>query len=763
MTKPTNSETVKTHRRICPFCEQNCATLVTVDHALGQVLDVRGDKEDPLSKGFVCPKAVAIKDLHHDPDRLRGPVVRRNGRFEPIGWDEAFDLAADRLQAIQRRHGRNAVGCYAGTSIGHVQSIALYSATLLMTLGSTQIFSSASVDCHPHFLVATAMFGALSSLPVPDIDRCDYLVVIGANPYQSNGSFLTAPNIPARMRALQARGGKIVVIDPRRTETAAAADWHLPIEPSGDAALLLAIVHVLFDEGRVNLRHIEPYARNIEHLQRLARPFTPDHVSAATGIDADDIRRLARALSDADRGCVYGRLGSSMQSFGSLTNWLINAVNALTGNLDRIGGAMFANPVFDPVILAQRHADGSIPFARYHSRVGGLPELAGQFPAGAMIDEIETPGDGQIKALITLGANPVLSSANGGGKLTRALEKLEFMLSFDIYINETTRHADLILPSPSQLSHADFMLFYAMFAVRGYTKFAAPVFDLQPDERLDNEVICEIVSRISGISRQQADENTLRMVFDQLRAQGQPVLSAMSFDQLLQQVGREEGVERIFDMLLRAGQYGDHFGERPEGLTLAKLKAHGAAMDFGPLKPRIAEMIHLPDGKIDFAPDMLVADLARLEAWLKEDRSDQLLLVGRRQVRSCNTWMHNFPSLAKGPNLCVLLINPEDARQHGIADGAQVVVRSAQGRINVPAKVTDEMRRGVVSLPHGWGHDDPEVPGQPYAKARAGMNYNLLADERRVDEPSGNLNLNYIPVEILPFSGDVAASAARAV
>ena len=743
-----DAEAVKTHRRICPFCEQNCATLVKVDHSTGQVLQVRGDKDDPLSKGFVCPKSVAVKDLHHDPDRLRGPMVKRNGKFEPIGWDEAYDLAAEKLREVKGKYGSDAVGFYAGTSIGHVQGIALYTPTLLTALQTTQIFSSSSVDCHPHFLVSTVMFGALSSLPVPDIDNCDYLVIIGANPYQSNGSFLTAPNVPRRLRAIQERSGKVVVIDPRRTETAKAADWYLAIEPSADAALLLAIINILFEEERVTLRHIENYARNIETLKQLAETFTPERVSSATGIAAVDIRRLAREISEANRACVYGRLGSSMQSFGSITNWLINAINALTGNLDRVGGAMFANAVFDPVILSQRYADGSVPYGRYYSRVSKFPELSGQFPAGLMIEEMETPGEGQIKALITMGANPVISSANGGGRLGKALEDLEFMISFDIYINETTCHADLILPSPSQLSHSDFMLFYAMFTVRGYTKYAAPIFDLQPNERHDSEVICEIVARLSGITRQQADENTLRMVFDQLRAEGQPVLGKMSFEQLLQHLGSEEGEERIFDMLLRSGQYGDHFGNRPEGLTLAKLKEHGQAMDFGPLRPRIADMLHLPDGKIDFAPELLVADVARLEEWLGEDRSNQLRLIGRRQVRSCNTWMHNFPSLAKGPELCVLLINPDDARERGISDGSKVTLKSNQGRVSVPARLSDEMRRGVVSLPHGWGHDDPKVPGQANAKARPGANSNLLADEKLIDVPSGNLNLNYIPVDV---------------
>lgn len=744
---------VKIHRRICPFCEQNCATLVKVDHSAGKVLDVRGDKDDPLSRGYICPKAYAVKDLHHDPDVLTGPVVKRNGKFVPVSWDEALDFAADRIRAIQAKYGKNGLGFFFGTTIAHVPGLALYTGPLLNVLQTQQIYSTSSIDCHPHFLAAASMFGGLASLPVPDIDRSDYFVLIGANPAQSNGSFMTAPNVVGRLREIRKRGGKVVVIDPRKTETAKLADWHLSIEPGGDAALLLAVTRTLFEEGLVDLRHLEGQARNLDELRAHAEPFTPERVSAATGIAASDIRKLARELAAAQSACLYGRIGSCMQQFGSVTNWLINAVNALTGNLDREGGAMFPGGTFQPVIMSETYSDGTIPYDRYRSRVSGFPELAGQFPAALMAEEMTVPGEGQIKALVTMGANPVLSSPNGGGRLTKALEELEFVMSFDVFINETTRHADVILPSPPHLSHSDFMIFFTFLTVRDYIKYAPAIFEKEPGQRHDSEIFCGLIARLTGTTPVEADEAALRMLYDQLRAQGNAVLNGISFEQLIQHVGNEPGEERMFDMLLRSGPYGDHFGDRPDGLTLEKLKRHGQGMDFGPMRPRIEEVLHFPDKSIDFAPPAIAQDVERVAQWLGQDRNTSLHLVGRRQVRSCNTWMHNFPSLAKGPELCVLLMHPDDAQERNIADGARVTIRSRTGKVDVPVKISDEMRRGVVSLPHGWGHDDEEVPGMSRAKARPGVNYNFLADETLLDRPSGIVNLNHIPVEVMPAAG----------
>ena len=743
---------IRTHHRICPFCEQNCATEVTVDHATRRVIDVRGDKADPLSKGFVCPKVTAVKDMHLDPDVLKTPVIKRNGVFEPVGWDEALDFAADRIRQIQGEHGRDALAFFFGTTIAHVPGLALYTGSLLATLQTRSIFSTSSIDCHPHFLAALTMFGGFSSLPVPDIDNCDYFVLIGANPLQSNGSFMTAPGVPRRLRAIQERGGKVVVIDPRRTETANVADWHVSIEPGGDAALLFAIVRTLFEEGLVTLGAIERYASNVEELRRLAEPFTPERVSPATGIAAGDIVRLAREIAAAPRACLYGRIGSAMQRFGSITNWLITAINALTGNLDQPGGAMFPGGTFESVIMSDRCRDGVLPYGRYTSRVSGFPEMGGQFPAALMIEEMETPGDGQIKALITMGANPALSNANGGRRLTNAMAKLDFMMSFDIYINETTRHADVILPSPPHLSHSDFMIFFTFLTVRDYIKYAPAIFEKAEGERHDSEIFNGLVARLTGVSTAQAEENAFRMLYDQLRDQGNAVLAELSFEQVVQHLGQDGAEERMFDLLLRSGRYGDHFGKRPGGLTLAQLRQNEHGIDFGPLQPRIEDVLHLPGKRIDFAPAIIAADVDRLNSWVNEGNDRGLHLMGRRQIRTCNTWMHNFPSLAKGPELCVLLINPDDAAVRGIGEGSDVVVRSRTGEVTVPVRLTAEMRRGVVSLPHGWGHDEEEVPGMPFAKARPGANFNVLADEKLMDVPSGNINLNHIPVEVFPVA-----------
>ncbi len=740
------------HCRICPFCEQNCATLVTVDPATRRVLTVRGDKDDPLSKGYICPKAYALKDLHHDPEMLTGPMMRRGGRLEPVTWDEALDFTAQRLSELQRDHGPNAIASYFGTGLTHVPGLALYAPLLLTTLGSNQVYSASSVDSHAHFMATASMFGGLASMPIPDIDNSDYFVLIGANPLQSNGSFLTAPGVPWRLRAIQARGGKVVVIDPRRTETAEMADWHLSIRPGADAILLLAIAHVLFERNLVDLGELADHASHLDELRTIALRFTPEIASAACGIPVEDIRRLAQELAAAPRACIYGRIGSSMQQFGSITNWLIIAINAMTGNLDQPGGSMFPRGVFEAILFSERYRDGSIPYGRWHTRVSHLPELGAQLPCAAMMEEMDTPGEGQVRGLITLCGNPVLSTPNGGGRLTRAVEGLDFVLSFDIFINETTRHADVILPSPRCLEHSDFMVVYPFFTVRDYIRWNAAVFPASAGSMHDGDIMCELVARLRGITARQADDLALEMLYDQLRDQGNPVAARISFAEAKACLSEQHGQDQMFELLVRSGPYGDHFGENAAGLTLEKLKSMPHGVDFGPMQPRIAEVIHLPDGKIDLAPDAIVRDLPRFERWLAEEKPAGLQLLGRRHMRSFNTWMHNLPSLAKGPNPCTLLMNPADAHVRQIADGQMVRIRSRTGSVEVPVELTDEIRSGVVSLPHGWGHDDPLVPGQQRAKARAGVNYNLLADETLLDVPSCNTNLNAIPVEVVPLA-----------
>lgn len=739
------------YHRLCPFCDQHCGTLVTVDEATHNVVRVRGDKDDPLSRGFVCPKVYALTEYHTDPDRLTAPLIKRNGKFEPASWEEALDYAADRIRSIQGTHGKDAIAFYFGTGLAHVPALCLYSGLLASALGTTQVYSSSSVDCHAHFLTTTLMFGGVGSVPVPDIDNTDYLVVIGANPAQSNGSFIIAPGMSGRLRAIRQRGGKVVVIDPRHTETAKLADRHLSIRPGADAVVLFAMVNILFAEDLVEMRHIGPLAKGVDRLRELARPFSVEQASRASGIPSEEIYILTREFAAADRACLYGRIGSSMQQFGSLTNWLIVAINALTGNLDREGGSMFARGPIDPIFFSDRCENGVLPHGRWHSRATGLPELAGQLPCSALLPELETPGDGQIRAFITFAGNPVLATPNGNGRLTEAMEKLDFMLSFDVYVNEASRHADVILPSERTLTRSDFTLFYTMFMTRDYIRYNKPIFGPDSDALTDAQIISGLVSRLVGETPEDADDRALKMLHQQLIDQGNEVAARHTFDQVLQHLGRDGGQDRMCDLLVRTGPHGDHFGENPGGLTLNELKKLPHGVDFGPMRSRIQEVVHLPDGKVDFAPETITSDVPRLLDWMENQQPDGLVLIGRRQVRSFQ-WMHTFGMLNKGKNMCTLLMHSGDAAARGIRDGQKVRVSSETGELEVEVELSDEMREGVVSLPHGWGHDDPYVPGREVAQSRPGVNYNLLADEKLMDVPSCNTNLNAIPVSVCPIT-----------
>lgn len=749
MLEVAEAKELEVHHRLCPFCDQHCGTEVTINRLAGEVVGVRGDKEDPLSKGFVCAKVYALKDYHRDPERLTEPLIKRNGKFETATWDEALDFAAGRIKDIQREHGNDAIAFYFGTGLAHVPALCLYSGLLATALNTRQVYSSSSVDCHAHFLTTTTMFGGVGSMPVPDVDNTDYLIIIGANPSQSNGSFIIAPGMAGRLRAIRERGGKVIVIDPRHTETAKLADRHLSIRPGADAAVLFAMVNILFDEDLVDMGHIGEVASGVDQLRDLARPFTAHAASRVSGIPADDIYTLTREFAAAPRACIYGRIGSSMQMFGSLTNWLIVAVNALTGNLDSPGGSMFPRGPIDPIFFSDRCEDGVLPHGRWHSRATALPELAGQLPCSALLPELETPGEGQIRALITMAGNPILATPNGSGRLTAAVEKLDFMLSFDVYVNEASRHADVILPSERTLTRSDFTLFYTFFMVRDYIRYNQPIFERDENSRTDGEIISGLVGRILGETASQADERALRMLHQQLIDQGNKVAARFSFDQILQHLGTTGGQDRMYDLLVRTGPYGDGLGKNPEGLTLERLKSTPHGLDFGPMRSRIEEVVHLPDGKIDFAPEAIISDIPRFQGWMEESQPEGLVLVGRRQVRSFQ-WMHKFPSLNKGPIMCTLLMHPSDAEARALADGQRVKVKSKTGKLLVEMELSEEMRKGVVSLPHGWGHDDPDVPGREVARSRPGVNYNLLADESLMDVPSCNTNLNAIPVEVSP-------------
>jgi anaerobic selenocysteine-containing dehydrogenase len=741
--------TTRTSPVTCPLCEATCGLAITTEN--GAITDIRGDQEDVFSHGFICPKAYALKELDADPDRIRQPLVRRDGRFVPVGWDEAMAEIDRGLNAIFAKHGRDAVGIYLGNPNAHHLS-GLYMPALIRAVGTRNVFSASTVDQMPKQVAAGLMFGTVLSIPVPDVDRTDYLLMLGANPLASNGSLMTAPDMKGRLRRLRARGGRLVVIDPRRSQTALEADAHHFIRPGTDAHLLFAIVHTLFAEKRVALGRLAEHTVGTPEIESLARPFTPEAVARVTGLGADVIRGIARDLAAAPRAAVYGRIGTCTQEFGTLASWLVDVINVLTGNLDRDGGAMFPKAA-----AGSRNATGvagkgrGVKLGRWQSRVRGLPEVYGELPAAALAEEIDTPGAGQLRALITVAGNPVLSTPNAG-RLRRALAELEFMVSVDIYVNETTRHADVILPAPSALTRSHYDVALYQLAIRNVANYSPPLQARAAGELDEWEVLLKLGGVASGLGPN-ADIGALddfligQVVGREVGTPGSPV-EGRDPAELIAALGTRRGPDRVLDFLLRSGPYGDAFGHREGGLTLDFLLQHPHGVDLGPLTPRIPEVLRTPSGKIELAPAPIVADVERLARRL-DRRDDALVLVGRRTLRSNNSWMHNLGVLVKGRPICTLHVHPDDARRLGLADGAAARVRSRVGALEIPVEVTDGIMPGVVSIPHGWGHDDPEST-LAVAAAHAGANSNLLADDA-VDPLSGNAILNGIPVSVEPL------------
>lgn len=729
--------------RICPFCEATCGLTLTIDD--GRVTGARGDHDDVFSAGFICPKGASFGELDNDPDRLTRPLVRRDGVLTEATWDEAYAVVAERLGAVIAAHGGAAVGVYLGNPNAHTVAGALYAPLILKGLGTRQVFSASTLDQMPKHVALGLMYGSPIAFTVPDLDRTDYLVIIGANPLVSNGSVTTAADFPGKLRALKKRGGKLVVIDPARTQTAKLADRHLAPRPGTDAALLLAVVHVLFDEDLVDLGGIAEHVIGIEQVRALAADFAPEAVEQACGVGADEIRELARELAAAPTAAVYGRIGTSTVEFGTIGSWLVDVINVLTGNLDRPGGVMFP---LGAAAAAPRPPKPGRGFrtGRWASRVSGYPEVLSELPAAALAEEIDTAGDGQIKAMITIAGNPVLSAPDGD-RLDKALDSVEFMLSVDPYLNETTRHADVILPPPppAQSPHFDFAL--NNLAVRNNVRYSPPVLPLadRPDEA---EILSRVALVLYGIGVQAdpvlVDAQVIAMTLTKEVSDADSPVAGRDVDELTAMLGTGPGYERRLDMMLRLGPYGDGFGTRPDGLTLEKLKANPHGIDLGPLRPRIPEVLRTPSGRIELAPEPVVADVARLRDALSRSAGG-FLLIGRRHLRSNNSWMHNLPALSGGSNRCTLQIHPDDAADLGLTDIA--IIKGPGGELLAPIEVTDVMRRGVVSLPHGWGHNRGGT-GQQLANSHPGVNVNQLNDGTHLDRLSGTAVLNGIPVEI---------------
>ncbi|MET8166669.1 molybdopterin oxidoreductase family protein [Streptomyces sp. NPDC005329] len=737
----------RTALRICPLCEATCGLTLTIEGT--KVTGARGDRDDVFSKGFICPKGASFGAVDGDPDRLRTPLVRRDGELREATWEEAFDAVAAGIRPVVERYGANSVGVVLGNPNVHTMAGALYPTVLIAGLGTRSLFTASTVDQMPKHVSSGLLYGDANAIPVPDLDHTDHLLLIGANPLESNGSLCTAADFPGKLKALKARGGTLTVIDPRRTRTAKLADRHIPIRPGTDALLLAAMAQVLFEELLVEPGESAPHLEGLEELAEAVRDFTPEAVSAACDVEASLIRTLARELAAAPTAAVYGRIGSCTVPYGTLASWLVDILNILTGNLDRPGGALFPQAATDRTPRPAGPGHG-FQLARWHSRVSRHPEAKGELPLSALAEEIDTvTAQGEpIRALVAVAANPVLSAPDGD-RLDKALGSLDFMVSVDPYLNETSRHADVVLPPPppSQSPHHDFA--FNTLAVRNQVRYSRPAVPLEPGRMAETEILARLTLAATGMHG--ADPSAVDdLVIGQTlgKAVKEPYSPVHGRDprELAAQLTGETGPERRLDMMLRLGPYGDGFGARPDGLGLDRLLAHPHGIDLGPLRPRLPQPLKTRSGRIELLPRPIVDDLPRLREGLKRE-PDALVLVGRRHLRSNNSWMHNVPALTGGTNRCTLHIHPEDAERLGVLDGAPVRVKGAGGEVTAPAEVTDGVRRGVVSLPHGWGHDRPGTR-LSHAAADPGVNVNQLLDGSLLDPLSGNAVLNGVPVEL---------------
>ncbi|CAM3460068.1 molybdopterin-dependent oxidoreductase [Deinococcus saxicola] len=688
--------------RACNLCEAICGLQITVQG--GKVTDLRGDVNDPLSKGHICPKGTALPDLHADPDRLKRPMRRDGDTWHEMDWDEALDYVAAQLGAVREKYGADAVATFQGNPSVHNSGTLLSAGGLVRAIGSRNRFTATSIDQLPHHFAGAEMFGHPFLMPIPDIDRTDFMLMMGANPLASNGSIMTAPDVRGRLKAIRERGGRVVLLDPRRTESADhATDFHF-IRPGTDAYLLLALLNVVFAEGLERLGHLADFTDGLDDVRDAAQSFTPERVEALTGVSADTIRTLARDFATAERAVAYGRIGLSIQEFGGLSQWLVNVLNAVTGHLDSEGGAMFTRPAYD---LLGRAKKGAVYHGRFTSRVRGLPEFDGELPNVTMAEEMTVPGDGQIRALVTVAGNPVLSTADGAA-LDTALSGLDFMVSIDPYLNETTRHAHVILPPAFGLEVAHYDITFHLLAVQNTARYSLPVFPIAGDQRFDYQIFMGLTERMTG------------------KAGNTP--------------------EEKLNMGLQAGPYNTNLDE---------LKANPHGVDYGPLQPCFPGRLLTASGRVNLAPAPMLADLPRLEAAL-EVTPPPLVLIGRRQLRSNNSWMHNTPRLMRGPGRCTLQLNSADAA--GLVDGQNVEVRSRVGAVTVPLELTDTLMPGVASLPHGFGHSRKGVR-LGVASEHAGVSLNDLTDSQRVDALTGNAAVNGTPITLHAAAASEASAA----
>ena len=693
-----NNSPIKTHYRACNLCEAICGLII--EHKEGQVLSIKGDPNDPLSKGHICPKAVALQDIYNDPNRLSSPIKKTKDGWLKISWKQAYREIGEKIKELQKHYGNDAVAFYQGNPSVHNYGSMLFSGGLRKALQTKNNYSATSLDQLPHQYVAQLMFGHSLLIPIPDIDRTDFFLIIGANPLVSNGSMMTAPGMANRIKAIQKRGCKVVVIDPRRTETAKKADQHLFINPETDVYLILALLNEIFISQRVNLKQANTYSINLDKIKELALPYTPQKVSDITGINALTIRQLAQEFADAKTAVCYGRMGVSVQTNGTISQWLINVLNIVTGNFDNPGGHMFTKPA----VTIRRGKQKSLE-PRWFSRVSKKPEIMGELPMAVFSEEITTAGEGKILGFIISAGNPVLSAPNGK-KIASALNQLDFMVAIDIFLNETTQHANIILPPATGLEIDHYDLIFNSFAVRNVAKYSPALFKPAPNAQYDWQIFKALAKEIN---QKTTWKNKLTDWW--------------------------QTPTRLLNIGLKTGPYG-----KSEKLSLAKLKENPHGIDLGPLTPMMPQLLFTRDKQINLAPEILVSEMKEVYMrFTNTEKPSQLKLISRRNLRSNNSWMHNINRLAGGSNKCTLHINPKDAQERGVVDNDIVIVQSKTGEVKVAVEFSDDMMPGVVSLPHGWGNSTHSNPG---------VSINDLTDDTRIDNLTGNAAFSGVEVEI---------------
>ena len=732
------------HYRTCPLCEATCG--LEVSHRDGEVVRIRGDRDDVFSHGFICPKGSTLGKLDRDPDRVRTPLIKRGGKHVAATWGEAYALIEERLTSLIAEHGPNVVGVYLGNPNVHSMSGALYPRAFLKMLRTKSIFSAATVDQMPKHVTSGYMFGHPDLIPVPDLDRTDYLLMLGANPYESNGSLATAPDWPGRMEAISKRGGKVVVVDPRLTRSAAAADEHVSIRPGTDPLFLFALANVIFAENLVTMGRLEGHVEGLDEVAGAVEHFTPESVEQVTGVPASITRRIARELAAADTAAVYGRIGTHTAEFGTMASWMVDVLNVITGNLDRPGGAMFPRAAHE-----QRRSRRRFETGRWATRVNGRHEVRGELPVSELANEILEPGEGRLRAMVTIAGNPILSTPDSH-RLDEALRSLDFMISIDVYLNETTRLADVILPGTTPLRRPHYDFAFYQLSVRNVANYSPALYDLEEDGLDEWQVLLRLGATLTGqgsdADPDALDDAVFAMMVGSAVADSDSPIHGRDPEEIVAATDGGRGPERMLDFLIRTGPYGEGYGRDPGGLSLSRLRQAPHGVDLGALEARFPDDLRTPSGKVELAREELLADVARLQGLMTRETNGQMMLIGRRDVRSNNSWMHNVDVLVKGRERCTLQVNPEDAARLGLEADGEAKVSSSAGTVVAPIEITSDIMAGVVSLPHGWGHD-MEGSQMAVASSRAGVNSNRLSTGA-VDPLSGNAVLNGIPVEVVP-------------